>query len=79
MDERGRVLKIKRKHERKWLRIDGVTAIGIGMDNDCTAIIVSYSGNPDVIKKVIPASVDKVPVIFKYSGTINAQDNHFTL
>jgi hypothetical protein len=73
MDDQGRALKIKRKNEKKWLNIEGVTAIGIGMDNDSTAIIVSYSGNPDGIKKAIPASVDHVPVVFKFSGTITTQ------
>jgi hypothetical protein len=79
MDDSGRALKIKKKHEKQWLNIDGVTAIGIGKDNDSTAIIVSYSGNPDGIKKAIPASVDRVPVIFKFSGTISAQNNNHSL
>ncbi len=79
MDDSGRALKVKKKHEKQWLCIEGVTAIGIGMDNDSTAIIVSYSGNPDVVKRAIPQSVDRVPVVFKFSGTINTQDNHFFL
>ena len=79
MNDSERALKIKNKHEKQWLSIDGVTAIGIGKDNDGTAIIVSYSSNPDGIKKTIPASIDRVPVVFKFSGSINAQDKYFTL
>lgn len=76
MDDRGRALKVKRKHEKQWLSIDGVTAIGIGKDNDSTAIIVSYCANPDDIKKAIPESVNHIPVIFRFSGPMKAQDNH---
>ena len=76
MDDSGRALKIKKKHEKQWLSIDGVIAVGLGRDNDSTAIIVSYSGNCDGIKLTIPASVDRVPVIFKFSGIINAHNNN---
>ncbi len=78
MDDSRRALKIKKKHERQWLSIDGVTAIGIGKDNDSTAIIVSYSGNSDGIKKAIPALVNHVPVIFKFSGPMKAQNDHIS-
>ncbi|GAO31167.1 hypothetical protein [Geofilum rubicundum] len=74
MNDSTRALKIKRRYERQWLSIDGVTAIGLGKDNHGTAIIVSYCTNPEGIKKAIPASVDRIPVIFQFSGTINAQD-----
>jgi hypothetical protein len=74
MDDNRRALKVKSKHEKKWLSIDGVTAIGIGRYNDSTAIIVSYSRNQETVKKAIPASVDHVPVVFRFSGSINALD-----
>lgn len=52
--------------------MEGVTAIGIGTDNDNTVIIVSYSGSSETIREIIPQKVEEIPVIFRYSGEMRA-------
>lgn len=68
----SKVIKTKQLHEKEWLKVEGVTAIGIGTDNDNTVIIVSYSGSSETIREIIPQKVEEIPVIFRYSGEIRA-------
>ena len=65
-------LKVKRKNEKKWLRLKGVVAIGIGKVGDNIGIIISVENDCDISDIKIPALVDHVPVKIQSVGRIEA-------
>ena len=71
--ELAKVRRTKELHEKEWLEVEGVIAVGIGTDNDSSVIVVSYSGNANSIKGIIPQEIEEIPVIFRYSGEIRAE------
>lgn len=64
---------VKRAHERTWMALDGVEAVGIGITSSGdTGIIISVSANPAGIRRQIPERIDDVPVEIRVSGPIIA-------
>jgi hypothetical protein len=71
-DEAQKAREIKKKYESQWLRIGGVTAVGVGMSGGKNAIIVSVESDPDAFHTSIPSRVEDIPVVIKQSGEIKA-------
>lgn len=73
--ERPKALQIKKRYEKQWLQMAGVTAVGIGLYNNDTAIIVSVVDNKDKVREQIPSVIKGIPIKIEVSGSINAQKN----
>ncbi len=71
-DQTRKALDVKRKHEDKWMNIEGVVAVGLGMVEEEIGIIVSVKKDDGDIRKKIPSAVDGVPVVIRHSGEISA-------
>ncbi len=63
-------LKVKRKNEKKWLRLKGVVAVGIGRIEEKPGIIVSVENNSDIPNIKIPALIEHVPIKIQSVGRI---------
>ncbi|MCB0291119.1 MAG: hypothetical protein KDH97_12755 [Calditrichaeota bacterium] len=64
---------VKRAHERAWMALEGVEAVGIGITSSGhTGIIISVSANPTRFRRQIPERIDDVPVEIRVSGPIIA-------
>lgn len=73
MADINHIKSVKRAHERTWMALDGVTAVGIGIiTGGQTGIIISVSANPAGLRRQIPEQVDGVPVEIRVSGPIVA-------
>lgn len=67
------IKKIKQKHEREWLQIEGVAAVGIGnLSNGNPGIIVSVKNNASEIRRQIPETIEGVSVEIRETGEIGA-------
>ena len=66
--EYQRVRKIKEKHERDLLGINGVVGVGIREEAGRNVIVVSISK----ISPKIPFNIEGISVRVKYTGTIKA-------
>lgn len=67
------IKKIKQKHEREWLQIEGVVAVGIGnLSNGNLGIIVSVKNNAREIRRQIPETIEGVSVEIRETGEIEA-------
>jgi hypothetical protein len=64
--------RVKRRYERKWLGISGITAIGVGNIDDKIGIIVSVDTHTDITSVKIPAQVEGVPVKIIPVGKLRA-------
>ena len=71
-DTMENALKVKRKNEKKWLRLKGVVAVGIGKIGDETGIIISVETNYDIPNVKIPSIVAGVPTKIQAVGRIEA-------
>ncbi len=60
----------KAKHEREWLAIDAVSAVGVGVREGEVCIIISVDTNPASLTSTIPAGVDDIPVVVERRGRI---------
>lgn len=68
-----RITTIKRTHEKRWLAIDGVVAIGIGTTSSGkTGLIVSVKGDALKIRGQIPNRIDDTEVEIQVTGSIKA-------
>jgi len=65
-------LKVKRKNEKKWLRLKGVVAVGIGRIEDKPGIIVSVENDAWLSQNKIPSIIDNVPIKVQITGRIEA-------
>ncbi len=63
---------LKRKYEKKWLKLDGVLAVGLGRDEGRPAIIVSVNTDPDFFSNQIPESIEGVKVVIRKTGEFRA-------
>ncbi|SMO43713.1 hypothetical protein [Fodinibius sediminis] len=65
---------VKKRYEENWLKLKGVTAVGIGMvEKKRTGIIVSVSEDKKKIRTRIPAEIDGVAIQIVQTGTFKAQ------
>jgi hypothetical protein len=67
-----KAVEVKQRFENKWLSIQGVNAIGIGMIGDQIAIIISVDSPAENIQAEIPAQVEGVPIRIKITGKLKA-------
>lgn len=66
-----RILQVKRRHEKAWLSIDGVVAVGIGTTSDNLAgIVVSVVDDSEPLWPRIPPAVEGVPVEVRATGPL---------
>ena len=73
LDSIKKIKKIKQKHEKKWLKIDGVVAVGIGnLSDGGPGIIVSVKKNIGGIRKQIPETVQGIGVEIQETGEMKA-------
>jgi hypothetical protein len=63
---------VKLRYERKWLEIEGITAIGLGLINNEQCIIISVEENIDEVRALIPGKVEGIPVEIRISGKLMA-------
>lgn len=73
MSSEDSIKTLKRKYEKKWLKLDGVVAVGLGIDEDHPAIIVSVNIDPDFFLNQIPKSIEGVKVVIRQTGKFRAQ------
>jgi hypothetical protein len=63
---------IKRQFESEWLRLKGVTAVGIGYINNSVGIIISVESLASKVKAQIPSEIDGVQIKVEPTGTLRA-------
>ncbi|MFQ5769827.1 MAG: hypothetical protein ACE5HX_04790 [bacterium] len=64
---------VKQKHEKAWLAMEGVVAVGIGKTSDgCTGLIVSIKENASKFRQQIPVIIEEVPIEIQEIGEIKA-------
>lgn len=63
---------VKQNHEKNWLRLKGVIAVGIGMVENKAGIIISVENNSNISNIKIPSSVNNVPIKVQSVGRIEA-------
>jgi hypothetical protein len=69
----NKIKKIKIKHEKSWLSIEGVVAVGIGNTSKGTlGIIISVRGNSGKYRGHIPESIENIPIDIKITGDLKA-------
>jgi hypothetical protein len=67
------IKQIKARHEKGWLEIEGVVAVGIGTTADGSlGLIVSVKENVDAIRKRLPRSIEGVIIEVQETGEIKA-------
>ena len=68
-----KIRRLKRAYENTWMAMDGVVAVGIGLDsNENTAIIVSVARNLKKIRQNIPRNLEGIPIEVVETGEIVA-------
>ena len=72
-DDIDRIKRIKQMHERQWLAIDGVVAVGVGATSSGrVGLIVSVKEGAEKIRTQIPTMIDDIDVEIKETGEIRA-------
>ncbi|MBC9796901.1 hypothetical protein [Sinomicrobium weinanense] len=72
-DSLKKAMEIKRRYERHWLDISGVTAVGVGqVEQGRTGIIVSVTDDGNHIREQIPSEVEGVTVEIQVSGILRS-------
>jgi hypothetical protein len=66
------VLIVKQKNEKKWLRLKGVVAIGIGRIENKPGIVISVENDAWLSQNKIPSVIDDVPIKIQSVGKIEA-------
>lgn len=69
----NKALELKQQYEKLWLSIDGVVAVGVGMEKERPAIIVSTDRKPETLSDKLPGSIEGIEVILRQTGAIKAQ------
>jgi hypothetical protein len=72
MDHMQHVLIVKQKNEKKWLRLKGVVAIGIGRIENKPGIVISVENDAWLSQNKIPSVIDDVPIKVQSVGKIEA-------
>lgn len=69
----NKALEIKQQYEKQWLSIDGVVAVGVGMEKERPAIIISTDRKPETLTDKLPGSIEGIDVVLRQTGAIKAQ------
>lgn len=65
-------LKVKQDNEKKWLRLKGVVAVGIGSIENKPGIVISVENDAWLSQNKIPSVIDNVPIAVQTAGRIEA-------
>ena len=69
-----KIREVKQQHERGWLAIEGVVAVGIGLTSAGEAgIIISVAKDLSSIRSQIPGRIDGIPIEINETGEIVVQ------
>lgn len=71
--ELKKVRKVRQRFEQEWLKVEGISSIGIGKEGNIYCIIICYSGNETFIRTIIPSQIEGIPIQFMYSGEFIVQ------
>jgi hypothetical protein len=69
-DQLHKIKTIKKRYEKKWLRQEGIVAVGIGQIDDKIGIIVSVDGKMVPESFTLPEEIEGVPVKIKDTGLL---------
>jgi hypothetical protein len=58
----------------RWLKIDLVVGVAIGMLEDKPCIRILVGSDPDQVRKQIPENVEGYAVVIEETGTLKARD-----
>jgi hypothetical protein len=72
-DHKSKAGEVKKKFERAWLGMKGVSAVGLGLVNNTLGIIISVDSSESTIRAKIPAEIEGVPIKVESIGTLRAQ------
>lgn len=67
-----KALKVKHDNEKKWLRLKGVVAVGIGRIENMPGIIISVENDYWLTQNKIPSFIKNVPIKIQSVGRIEA-------
>jgi hypothetical protein len=68
-----KVRQVKQKHEKDWLKIPEIAAIGIGnTSSGKIGIVISLKTASAMARQQIPQEVDGIPIEVNISGEIRA-------
>lgn len=73
-DDLEQIKAAKRAHEHRWLALDDVVAVGIGLLADRrVGIVVSVRADTPTVRAHVPAIADGAPVEVRVVGDVRAQ------
>lgn len=64
---------LKSSHEKRWMDMEEVVSVGVGIVGDKPGIIILVKGNALSVSEKIPAEIDGIPIKITESGEIRAQ------
>ncbi len=68
-----RIKSVKERHEKTWLRIPDVVAVGIGITSvGSPGIIVSVKKNPQTARRKIPEAIGDIRIEIQVTGEIKS-------
>ncbi|MER3525348.1 MAG: hypothetical protein C4326_15220 [Ignavibacteria bacterium] len=68
-----RIKAVKQKHERTWLALDGVVAVGIGtLRSGATGIVISVREDTGALRTKLPEKIEDVEIEIRVSGPLRA-------
>lgn len=72
-DDVERIKAVEQKHERAWLALDGVVAVGIGtLQSGSMGIVISVREEADAVRTKLPATIKDVEIEIRVSGPLRA-------
>ena len=66
------IYKIKRKSEKKLLKLAGVVGVGVGKESDEEVIVVMTDNLPPKSADKIPGKIENYRVVLRETGEIKA-------
>jgi hypothetical protein len=66
--------KVLGENTGRWLRMDLVVGVAMGMLEDKACIRILVASDPEKVRKQIPENVDGYPVVVEVTGTLKARE-----